>query len=57
MSWIKIINIFFFSLGVASCLYLIISIILRNIRKDFENMRDDLIKELKGTSQGSTPHA
>jgi hypothetical protein len=61
MTIVKIINIFFFALGVASCLYLIISIILRNIKKDFEDMKSDLLKELKGAPQGSsrrrTPHA
>lgn len=56
MTIVKIINIFFFALGVASCLYLIISIIMRNIKKDFDDMKTDLIKELKNT-QGSIPHA
>ncbi len=48
MEWAKLINIFFFALGVASCLYLIVSIILRNIKKDFDEMRKELLADLKG---------
>ncbi len=57
MSTAKIINILFFALGIASCLYLIISIIIRNIKKNFEDMKTDLIRELKDLSRGNAPHA
>jgi len=53
MEWGKIANIFFLALGIASCVYLIISILYRNFKRELKNMKNDIINELKNPA----PHA
>ncbi len=43
----QLLNIFFFALGIASCLFVIFSITMRIIRKELEKMKSDFINEIK----------
>lgn len=47
MSDYLLINLFSFAIGVAACLFIIFSIIMRTVRKEFSKMKDDFLNQMK----------
>ncbi len=47
MNTSQILNLFFFALGIASCMFVIFSVSIRIIRREINNIREDFLKELR----------
>ncbi len=42
-----IINLLFFALGVASCLFILFSIFIRIVKHELKEMKEDFLKQVK----------